>query len=122
MCAVIMPLNKATISGLHRGSEDMQNHTLTAIEAILRTDATISPEDRAKIREAITAKPKPPQARDLTALRILTRAETAKAFGRSTRLIDALAASGSLPRVRLPGRVRGCGFRSDDVRRLLGGV
>jgi hypothetical protein len=39
----------------------------------------------------------------------------------STRSLDNLAASGVLPKVRLPGRTRAAGFREADVNALING-
>jgi predicted DNA-binding transcriptional regulator AlpA len=52
--------------------------------------------------------------------RILRRKQAAEKLCCSVRLIDKLAAQGLLPRVTLPGRVHGAGFRLSDIDRLIG--
>jgi hypothetical protein len=52
--------------------------------------------------------------------RLLRRADVASMLARSPRAVDRLAYDGALPRVMLPGRRRGAGFRLADVQRLIG--
>jgi hypothetical protein len=52
---------------------------------------------------------------------VLTRTEVGKRFGRSLRFVDKLAAQGVIHRVTMPGRVRACGFREDEVNRVMNG-
>jgi len=51
--------------------------------------------------------------------RLLRRAEVARRLSVSRRTVDAWARQGILTKKRLPGRVRACGFCSQDVDRLL---
>ncbi len=53
--------------------------------------------------------------------RIIKRQEVARRLGYSTRLVDQLGAAGTLERVTLPGRQRGCGYRLSDVEKLIAG-
>lgn len=53
--------------------------------------------------------------------RLLRRAEVARRLSCSLRLVDLLAARGTLTRVRLPGRLRGHGFLESQVSALLAG-
>jgi hypothetical protein len=52
---------------------------------------------------------------------IITRKETAHFLKNSLRTVDLLARQGILHRVKLPGRVRGCGFAMAEVHRLVEG-
>ena len=54
--------------------------------------------------------------------RIVRRREVASKFSVSVRAVDNWARQGLIQRVRLKGRVRGCGFRLSDVERMIGGV
>ena len=96
--------------------------TLDAIRAVLKSDPTVTPGDRAEIVTHIRnhgKTPTPSRASALTANRVMHRREVAERFGRSLRFVDSLARQGVLPRLKLPGRVRACGFRSLDVEKLL---
>lgn len=53
--------------------------------------------------------------------RILQRREVARRFNRSLRFVDKLAVEGILPRVKMPERIRACGYREEDVERLMAG-
>ncbi len=97
----------------------MLSHTESVASAVFKADPTISPADCKKILEFARSvghpgakpKPEPPQ--------ILTRKEVAETFHRTTRYVDQLAAQGILERVRMPGRVRSCGYRLADVIALI---
>ena len=96
--------------------------TVDAVRALLKTDPSLTPSDRSQIVGAIRnhgqpAEPKPTRERE--SARILTRAEVAKRFSRTLRFVDTLSAQGVLQRVTLPGRVRACGYREDEVERLM---
>ena len=104
----------------------MQPTTLDAMRALLKTDPSLSPADRSQIVETIRnhGRPKEQAPRlvvEQRVARVLTRAEVGKRFGRSLRFVDKLAAQGVLHRVTMPGRVRACGFREDEVNRILTG-
>src|ERR1035437_4770963 len=96
--------------------------TIDAIKAILRTDPTVTPADRAIIiasirnhgRQAAQAKPAAQQE-----TRLLRRAEVARRVSCSLRTVDNLARKGVIQKVILPGRKRAIGFRLADFERLL---
>jgi hypothetical protein len=52
---------------------------------------------------------------------VVKRAKAALLLGVSTRTVSALAASGALPPVRLPGRTRAVGFRLAYIESLAEG-
>jgi hypothetical protein len=96
--------------------------TIDAVRALLKSDPSLTPADRARIVGTIRnhgERPKPSAPPQVA--RVLTRAEVAKRFNRSKRFVDKLAAEGVLKRVTLPGRMRACGLRETDVEELLGG-
>ena len=53
---------------------------------------------------------------------LIRRRQVARKLGCSLRMVDALASTGILQRVRLPGRSRAAGFRLADVENLIGGI
>ena len=99
--------------------------TFDLFKAGLRTDPTVTPAERnrllALLRNDATPTAPAPQVQPASAARILTRLATAARFSRSVRFVDLLARQGALKRVRLPGRVRACGFLESDVIALMSG-
>jgi len=95
--------------------------TLEILKSVLRSDPTLSPADRAAVLTRLKEKPEAPkpEAAPLGEVRIVRRAEAARRLACSLRTIDGLAATGALPRRKLPGRVRGSGFLSSDVEALM---
>ncbi len=51
--------------------------------------------------------------------RLVRRAEAARRLSRSLRFVDKLAASGVLPKRRLPNRKRAAGFLESDLNALI---
>src|SRR3990172_2037372 len=101
----------------------MLNTTLDATRALLKADPSLTPADRAKIVAAIrehgrTVNPTPTTPPDK---RIMRRAAVAEKLAVSTRTVDNLARSGTLTKVKFPGRVRASGFRSEEVDALITG-
>jgi hypothetical protein len=102
----------------------MLSATMDAMNALLKTDPALTPADRARIMAGIRN-----HGRNGDALRaavtmekrILLRAEVARRFSRSVRFVDLLAKSGTLRRVKLPGRKRACGFLAEEVERVMVG-
>jgi hypothetical protein len=100
----------------------MLSTTVDAVKALLKADPSVTPDDRIRIVSVIrnngaaaaAARPKATVER-----RVLTRAEVARRFNRSTRFVDGLGNSGALRRVRLPGRTRACGYLVEEVERLM---
>ncbi len=97
----------------------MLKSTLDATAAIWRTDPTIEAKERARLLRVLQNPDKSTATPNLD--RIMRRVEAAALLGCTKRTIDNLAASGALHKVRLPGRVRGCGFRASDVQSLVEG-
>ena len=95
-----------------------------AVKALLKADPSLTPADRTRIMAAVRSHGQPvDQARPVEKpkTQILTRKQVARRFGRSLRFVDKMAVEGILPRVKLPGRVRACGYREEDVERLMAG-
>ncbi len=70
--------------------------------------------DRAALLRELTGQPT-----ETLPERLLRRAEVARRLSCSLRLVDLLAARGTLTRIRLPGRQRGNGFLQSQVDELL---
>lgn len=98
----------------------MQDATQNAVHALLRADATLTPQARRDILAAMqnNGRHTPPEAKPE---RIVRRKESARMLGCTTRTIDNLSRTGVLPRVRLPGRERGLGVRESDVLAIIAG-
>ena len=102
---------------------------LDVFRAILKADPTVSPRDRTKILANLRSGPgmgaanlaEPPEASQQRIQRIVRRAEAARMYGCSLRLVDRLAAQGVLKKVRLPGRKRGAGFLESDLLAVMAG-
>ena len=98
--------------------------TLDAAKAVLKADPTVSTADRAQIVTVVRSNGYAARTKETSegrVSRLLTRAEVGKRFCRSLRFVDKLAAQGVLHRVTMPGRVRACGFREDEVNQVLAG-
>lgn len=99
----------------------MLETTRDAIRAVLKADATLTAESRRDILRAIDNAGRHPPLVDATAVgdNVVKRKDVAKILGRSVRLVDMLAQTNALRRVKLPGRKRSCGFCQADVAALL---
>ena len=100
----------------------MLSTTKDAIRAVLKADATLSPDNRRDILSAIDdagRHPPMPSCAKIVGANVIKRKEVAQMLGRSVRLVDMLAQTNALRRVKLPGRKRACGFRQADVAALL---
>ena len=93
----------------------MQTNTISLIDAILRSDGSISQGDRHRV--LATLKDETADGMD----RLLKRAQAAKLLGRSPRAIDRLVERGVLKRVVFPASKRAAGYRASDVARLIAG-
>ncbi len=90
----------------------------TNIELARMAVSGLSKTDRAAfIRELTGACGKPA---DHTAPKTLRPKQAAARHGVSKRLLCKLSREGLLHPVRLPGRVRGCGFRVDELDQVFG--
>jgi len=81
-------------------------------------DPTVSVAERGILIQRLKAKDAV-RVVGVTQQRLLRRRNVAELLGLSLRTVDKLAKEGSLEKVRLPGRVRGAGFRETDVNVLL---
>ncbi len=99
----------------------MSPATLDAIKALLRSDPTIPPRDRQLIAVAAQNHGATTTRPETAAPKIISRAEAGNRLNRSPRAVDLLADQGHLQRVKMPGRVRNCGFRLADVEALIQG-
>ena len=99
----------------------MRETTVTACEALIFADRSISPADRNELLARLRAPPGEDAKRggESPPTRVLRRRDVADRLQKSTRTVDALAQQGILPRVVLPGRRRAIGYLEKDVRALL---
>ncbi len=98
----------------------MQNTTMDAVTAILRSDASLADADRKMLVGLIRGDrgiggPNPTD-------RILRRREVAQLLGRSVKAVDRLSERGVLKRVIFPTCTKAAGFRLSDVARLVAGT
>ncbi|MFZ4396556.1 MAG: hypothetical protein ACOYOU_13115 [Kiritimatiellia bacterium] len=94
------------------------------MKALLKADPGLTPVDRQRIVATIRnhgKQPETPRATAAVERRILNRLDVAARFNRSLRFVDHLAKAGTLRRVKLPGRKRGCGFLAEEVERVMAG-
>jgi hypothetical protein len=102
---------------------EMLPTTIQIIKSGLQGDPTVSPSDRARLmavlRNGATPQSKPESPPPDNTPRLIHRAEAASRLSRSLRFVDTLAASGVLPKRKLPGRVRASGFLESDLVALL---
>ena len=95
----------------------MQEATMEALKAILRTDGSVTPAERQRMARLLRGGTDCEHTQD----RILRRAEAARMLGRCPKAVDRLAAAGLLPKVTFGGYKRAAGFRLSDVARLIAG-
>ncbi len=100
----------------------MLGTTSDAIKSMLKADPSLTPDDRSTILAAIKNHGKTGSPKGEAGPQLITRKQAAAMLGRSARLIDLLAAAGTLKRVTLPGRTRAAGFRKSDVVALIEGT
>jgi predicted DNA-binding transcriptional regulator AlpA len=98
----------------------MLNTTIEICRSGLKSDPTLTAQDRARLlaalRQSAMQKPAPETSNEP---RLIRRAEVAQRLSRSLRFVDKLAASGVLAKRNLPGRLRASGFLASDVDRLI---
>ena len=87
----------------------------------LQSDPSLTPRDRARLLALLRngANESKPEPTVESVARIIRRAEAARRLSCSLRLVDRLAATGVLPKRKLPGRVRCAGFLESDVNALI---
>lgn len=96
----------------------MQDATQNAVQALLRADATLTPQARRDILAAMQNNGKAVNATEKP-VRIVRRKEAARILACTTRTVDNLCRTGALPRVKLPGRERALGIRESDLLALI---
>jgi len=79
--------------------------------------ARLSAKDRQILLRELAGQPEQSQSD-----KILRRAQVAKQFGVSLGAIDLWGKQGILQRIKLPNRVRACGYRESDVCALIRGA
>lgn len=101
----------------------MLNTTQDAVNAILKTDSSLTPADRSRILAGIRnhGKEETPKLTKPEEAKILRRSEVSRRLGVSLRAVDTWAAEGILRKIKLPGRVRACGFLAAEVSALIMG-
>ena len=104
-----------------KGVKTMLNTTADAIKSMLKADPSITTEDRNAILAAVRNHGRIETPRNEPTPQLVTRKQAAAMLGRSTRLIDLLANSGALTRIKLTGATRAAGFRKSDVIALIEG-
>lgn len=97
----------------------MLKTTRDAVKSILKADVSITAVERSCYLAALRNGPAKPETGAESIARIVRRAEAARMYGCSLRLIDRLAAQGFLRKVRLPGRQRGAGFLQSELLALI---
>lgn len=106
-----------------KGREDeMLDATVDVVKAALRADASLTPQGRERILQAVRGAVSNDVGRTKDAVRLVRRFEAAERLSLSLRSVDKLAATGILTKIHLPGRSRAAGFRLADVERLIGGA
>ena len=99
--------------------------TIDACRSIFKADPTLTPVNRATILAAIKNHGKVPE-NSVPIIppepRILRRNQVAERLNRSIRSVDALAKAEIIHKIRLPGRVRSCGFRESEIVALIQGA
>lgn len=101
----------------------MLKTTVEIIRSGLNADPSLTPADRQRVIALIRNGP-PSTKSEITAAtepRLIRRAEAARRLSCSLRTVDNLAATGTLRKRKLPGRVRASGFLESDLVTLLGG-
>ena len=96
----------------------MNAQTMTGCAALIRADDGLEPREKTRLIAQLKSRPKP-EGHDRSGPLVAPRRVAASMLGRSLRFVDALARSGVLRRVKMPGRARACGIRADDLNRLI---
>lgn len=95
--------------------------TIEILRSGLKSDPSLTPADRSRILATIRSGANAPKADTASTFepRLIRRAEAARRLSCSLRLVDRLAASGALPKRKLPGRKRASGFLESDLVALI---
>ena len=96
--------------------------TIELLKAGLKADPTITPAKRARLVAILRNGDDEllkPDAAPIFRQRCIRRREAARLLAVTLRTVDKLAASGILKKLKLPGRIRSCGFLESDVLGLI---
>ena len=98
----------------------MLQTTQDAVRALLKTDPSLTPQDRTAILDRLRSHTKDPAA-PANASRLIRRNDAAERLGVTPRTIDYWTKQGILTKFKLPGRTRANGFRESDIEALIQG-
>jgi hypothetical protein len=96
--------------------------TIELLRAGLKADPTITPAKRARLVAMLRNGDDESLKQDAAPVirqRCIRRDEAARLLAVTLRTVDKLAASGILKKLKLPGRIRSCGFLECDVLALI---
>ena len=102
----------------------MQTNTLAILDAVLRADVTVTPEQRRLISRVVRGEPAPtPDGNgNNDKPRIYSRKRAAFLVGeRTTKYIDKLVKRGQLEKFIPPGNKRAIGITAESLERFLAG-
>ena len=101
----------------------MLDSTIELIRAGLKTDPTLSLEERARLLVIIRNHGKqaqsPPQPRQEVAPKVIRRKQAAERLNSSLRFVDLLARQGILKKCVMPGRKRAVGILESSLSAAL---
>jgi len=101
----------------------MLDSTIELIRAGLKTDPTLSSEERTRLVAMLRHQDKPMQPRPLVRQevepKVIRRKQAAERLNSSLRFIDLLAKQGILKKCVLPGRRRAVGILESSLSALL---
>ncbi len=100
----------------------MKKETIEALRAVLKTDTTVTPEERNQHLSYLRCGQitKAEKARQI-ARKYFKRQEAAKVLECTPRYVDMLCDQGLLVKTKWPGRVRGVGITRESLEKLLEG-
>jgi ribosomal protein L17 len=93
----------------------MKETTIEILKSVLKTDPTITAEERSNLILLFKGAPLCKKSDD----KLLKRKQVAEMLSSSTRLVDKLAVQGLLHKVTFRGRQRSAGYRRSEVEALL---
>jgi hypothetical protein len=93
----------------------MKETTIEILKSVLKTDPTITAEERSNLIQLFKGAPLCKKSDD----KLLKRKQVAEMLSSSTRLVDKLAVQGLLHKVTFRGRQRSAGYRRSEVEALL---
>ncbi len=101
----------------------MLETTVKILKSVLEADPTLTQRERSRLL-ALLRSDRSTGVDQLSERvpRLIRRAEVARLMSCSLRTVDKLAATGILPKKKLPGRARAAGFLETDVIALLTGA